>query len=111
MYGVHLLQEIRIFFRISFVVHIIILILHLSVTSVCESGRSREAIRPEQKTFLSKGRRARIRSKSRLTCCDLVTVNELDSRVAVVHGCFSEGGDSILSVFSWEPLRAKLQHN
>ena len=34
----------------------------------------------------------RIRSKS---SSGLVTVNELDSRVAVVHGCFSEGGDSI----------------
>ena len=31
---------------------IIILILHLSVMSVCESGRSREVIRPELKTFL-----------------------------------------------------------
>ena len=40
-----------------------------------------------------------------------MTVNELDSRVAVVHRCFSERGDSILSVFSWEPLRAKLQDN
>ena len=30
---------------------IIILILHLSVSDVCESGRSREAIRPELKTF------------------------------------------------------------
>ena len=40
-----------------------------------------------------------------------VTVNELDSRVAVVHRCFSERGDSILSVFSWESLRAKLQDN
>ena len=29
-----------------------------------------------------------------------MTVNELDSRVAVVHRCFSERGDSILSVFS-----------
>ena len=37
-----------------------------------------------------------------------MTANELDSRVAVVHGCFSERGYSILSVFSWEPLRAKL---
>ena len=37
-----------------------------------------------------------------------MTVNELDSRVAVVHRCFSERGDSILSVFSWAPLRAKL---
>ena len=30
--------------------------------------------------------------------------NERGSRVAVVHGCFPEGGDSILSAFSWEPL-------
>ena len=29
-----------------------------------------------------------------------------DSRVAVVHGCFSEIGNSILSVFSWEPCIA-----
>ena len=34
--------------------------------------------------------------------------NERDSRVAVVHECFSEGGDSILSAFSSEPLPAKL---
>ena len=40
-----------------------------------------------------------------------MTVNELDSRVAVVHRCFSEKGDSILSVLSWEPLQAKLQEN
>ena len=40
-----------------------------------------------------------------------MTVNELDSRVAVVHGCCSEGGDSILSIFSLELLRAKLQDN
>ena len=41
-----------------------------------------------------------------------MTANERDLRVAVtVHGCFSEGGDSILSAFSWEPLRAKLQDN
>ena len=32
-------------------------------------------------------------------------------RVAVVHGCFSEGRDSILSTFSREALRAKLQDN
>ena len=41
----------------SYISVIIILILHLSVclsvTSVRESGRSREAIRPELKTFLS----------------------------------------------------------
>ena len=36
--------------------------------------------------------------------------NERDSRVAVVHGCFT-GGDSILSAFTWEPLPAKLQDN
>ena len=40
-----------------------------------------------------------------------MTANERNSRVAVVHGCFPEGGDSILSAFSWEPLRAKLQDN
>ena len=37
--------------------------------------------------------------------------NERDSRVVVVHGCFPEGGNSILSAFSWEPLPAKLQYN
>ena len=37
--------------------------------------------------------------------------NERDSRFAVVHGCFPERGDSILSVFSCELLRAKLQDN
>ena len=36
--------------------------------------------------------------------------NERDSRVAVVDLCFpEEGGDSILSAFSWEPLPAKLE--
>ena len=38
----------------------------------------------------------------------LLTANERHSGVDVVHGCFMEGGDSILSVFSSEPLRAKL---
>ena len=37
--------------------------------------------------------------------------NERDSRVAVVHGCFTEGGDSNLSAFTWESLPAKLQDN
>ena len=37
--------------------------------------------------------------------------NERDSRVMVVHGCFPEGGDFILSAFSWESLPAKLQDN
>ena len=40
-----------------------------------------------------------------------MTAKERDVRVAVVHGCLSEGGDSILSAFSWEALRAKLQDN
>ena len=40
-----------------------------------------------------------------------MTAKERVSRVAVVHGCFSERGDSIISIFSWEPLRAKLQEN
>ena len=46
-----------------------------------------------------KARRSRNRSKSRL-----MTANEQDSRVAVVHGCFTEGGNSILSAFSWKSL-------
>ena len=37
-----------------------------------------------------------------------MTANERDLSVAVVHGCHSEGGGSILSAFSWEALRAKL---
>ena len=63
------------------------------------------------KSATLKGRQGRIRSKSRLTCGGQVTANEQDSGVDVVRGCFSEGSDSILSLFSWEPLRAKLQDN
>ena len=37
--------------------------------------------------------------------------NEQDSRVAVDHGCFPEGGDSIPSTFSWEPSLVKLKDN
>ena len=37
--------------------------------------------------------------------------NKRGSGVDVVHECFPERGDSILSVFSWEPLQAKLQDN
>ena len=37
--------------------------------------------------------------------------NKRDSRVAVVHECFSERAESILSIFSWEPLGVKLQDN
>ena len=40
-----------------------------------------------------------------------MSASERDLRVAVGHGCFLEGGDSILSAFSWEALRAKLQDN
>ena len=38
----------------------------------------------------------------------LVMANERDSGVEVVHRCFPERGDSILSFFSLEPLRVKL---
>ena len=33
--------------------------------------------------------------------------NERDSRVAVVHGCFTEGGDSILSAFTFASEAAR----
>ena len=33
-------------------------------------------------------------------CGSLVTAKELDLGVDVMHGCFTEGGDSILGVFS-----------
>ena len=42
-----------------------------------------------------------------------MTANERDTRVAVVHGCHSERGDSIKHLLfggGW-PLRAKLQDN
>ena len=42
-------------------------------------------------------------------CGGLLTANERDSGVKVVHECFSEEGDSILSVFSSESLLAKLK--
>jgi hypothetical protein len=38
-----------------------------------------------------------------------MNAKERRSGVDVVHRCSPEGGDSILSVFTWEPLRAKLQ--
>ena len=40
-----------------------------------------------------------------------MTANERDLSVTVVHGCFSEGSDFILSALSWESFRAKLQDN
>ena len=36
-------------------------------------------------------------------------MNEQDSGVEVVHGCLTEGGNSIITAFFCEPLRAKLQ--
>jgi hypothetical protein len=38
-----------------------------------------------------------------------VNAKERRSGVDIVHRFFPEGGDSVLSVFSREPLRAKLQ--
>ena len=38
-----------------------------------------------------------------------MTAKGRDSGVDVVHGCFPEGGDSTLNIFSWEPLPVKLQ--
>ena len=58
---------------------------------------------PLATTIVSRLKRAvgqNYRSKNRLTCGSLVTANEHDSRVTVLHGCFSEGGNSILSDFS-----------
>ena len=46
-----------------------------------------------------------------LVCGGLETANERDSGVEVVHGCLTEGGNSILRVFSWELLKLKLQDN
>ena len=34
-----------------------------------------------------------------------MAANERDSRVTVVHGYFSEGGDSVLTAFSCEAAR------
>ena len=41
---------------------------------------------------------------SKLMCGGLETANERDSGIKVVHGCLTEGGNSILGVFSWELL-------
>ena len=47
--------------------------------------------------------------RSLFTCGSPVMAKELDSGVDVMQGSFMEGGNSILGVFSWELLRAKLQ--
>ena len=65
----------------------------------------------ESKPLFMKGRSGRTRSKSRLTCGGLVKGNERDSGVMVVHECFPERGESIVSAFSWESLRINLQDN
>ena len=44
-------------------------------------------------------------------CGGLETANERNSGVEVVHGCLTEGGDSIVRVFSWELEKLKLQDN
>ena len=52
------------------------------------------------------------RARSKLTYCGLETAaNERDSGVEVVRRCLTEGGDSILRIFSWELLKLKLQDN
>ena len=43
-------------------------------------------------------------SQSSINVPTLVTTKELDLGVDVMHGCSTEGGDSTLSVFSWELL-------
>ena len=43
-------------------------------------------------------------------CGSQETAKEFDSGIEMVHGCFTEGGDSILSVFGGELLRVKLQN-
>ena len=44
---------------------------------------------------------------STLMCGGLEKANKHDAGVEVVHGCLTEGGDSILGVFFCDPLRAK----
>ena len=103
-----------------------------------ESGRSREAIRPVLKKLpilwiarvgcytreptdtTSNGTSTGLKEalcnsaglkfdrEVRFTCGGLETANERDSGVEVVHGCLTEGGDSILRVFSWELEKLKL---
>ena len=53
-------------------------------------------------------RETQIYQLSRLSDLETWHLCERYSGVDVVHGCFTEGGDSVLSVFSLEPLRAKL---
>ena len=42
-------------------------------------------------------------------CGGLETVTEHDSGGEVVHGCLTEGGNSILRVFCWELLPVTLR--
>ena len=75
-------------------------------TDTASNGTSRRQV-----SCLKRAVKQNYIEKQAYTYRGLVTENELDSRVAVNHRCFSERGDSIISGFSWEPLRAKLQDN
>ena len=44
-------------------------------------------------------------------CGSLEMANKCNSGVKVVHGCATEGGNSILQASSWELLKMKLQDN
>ena len=56
------------------------------------------------------GSQGKIRSKGRLMFGGLVMVKEQDSEVAVVHRCFTDGGDSILAPLAMDspvlPMKA-----
>ena len=52
--------------------------------------------------------RRKLRSTGRLTLGGSKATKEQRSGFEVVHDCFTEGGDSVVGVFSLELLRAKL---
>ena len=73
-----------------------------------DSPLTRLAMAPAvTKVSASKGWRGRIRLKC--TLASWWMQRSPRSGINVVQKCFSEGGDSILSFFPWEPLRARLQ--
>ena len=43
-------------------------------------------------------------------CDDQKTAKEYNLEIEIVHGCLTERGDSILSIFCCELLRVKLQN-
>ena len=73
---------------------------------ITDSPLTRLAIAPAvtKVSCFNRGRRGRTRLK-----CTLTQGGQRFSGVNVVWGCFPGGGDSILSVLSWEPLWANLQ--